>query len=446
MTVSTQPAGATYLGDGATTVFTFSFIGVQASDIEVIYTNSTGTETLLAPSQYTLVLTAASAGALWGIGGSVTYPIIGSAILAGTSLTIRRKVPFKQTVSISNQGAFYPQAIEQALDLLALEIQQVVNRTGQDRGTWATAIYYNYGDIVIDGANGANTGNYYLCIQSNTSGTWATDLSSSFWSLFIDTQVIAGYATSASASATAAANSATSAAGSASSASGSASSAASSASAASASATNAATSATNAAASASSAATSASILLGEIAILNTYSTTSLTIGTGTQTFTVDSGKGFATNQWLVATYQLGAPYYMHGKVISYSGTTLVLDVTDTGGSGTFAAWDISPAGPFDLITITAKSANYTVLDTDKQIEVNAGTGDITIIVPLTIGTSSATAELEILKIDTSTNIINISDGTNIVDVIVTPATATGQINGWRKVSSNGTNLRSRGVG
>lgn len=128
MTVSTTTTVITYSGNGATTVFSFPFIGVAASDISVSYTDSAGTVTVLNPTQYTLVLNPAAPGSLWGIGGSVTYPIVGSPptpIQAGSFLSITRTLPLTQNISISNQGAFYPQAVEQALDLLELQIQQL---------------------------------------------------------------------------------------------------------------------------------------------------------------------------------------------------------------------------------------------------------------------------------------------------------------------------------
>lgn len=126
MTISTETSVVTYTGNGATTVFTFPFVsGGVSSDIEVIFTNSAGVETILDTSQYTLVFNPIPVGGLWSIGGSVTYPIAGSPIQIGTYLTINRTVPFEQTVSINNQGAFYPQAVEQALDLLELQLQQL---------------------------------------------------------------------------------------------------------------------------------------------------------------------------------------------------------------------------------------------------------------------------------------------------------------------------------
>jgi len=128
MTVSTTTTTITYSGNGATTVFSFPFIGVAAGDIQVSYIDAVGTSVILSASLYTLILNPTAPGDLWGIGGSVTYPITGAppvAISSGTQLAITRILPFTQTVSISNQGAFYPRAVEQGLDKLELQIQQL---------------------------------------------------------------------------------------------------------------------------------------------------------------------------------------------------------------------------------------------------------------------------------------------------------------------------------
>jgi hypothetical protein len=123
-TVTTTSSSVTAGGNGSTTVFSFPFIGVQASDIVVTYTNSSGVATVLLPTQYTLTLNAANPGQVWGVGGTVTYPLAGSPIATGTTLTITRTVPYQQTVS-SNQGQLFSLAVEQALDLLEMQIQQI---------------------------------------------------------------------------------------------------------------------------------------------------------------------------------------------------------------------------------------------------------------------------------------------------------------------------------
>lgn len=78
------------------------------------------------------------------------------------------------------------------------------------------------------------------------------------------------------------------------------------------------------------------------------SSTSATISTGSRTFTVQSGKAFAANQWVVIYQTANNANAMLGQIVSYSGTSLAVNVTATGGAGTYAAWTIvltnSPAG------------------------------------------------------------------------------------------------------
>ncbi len=344
MTISTQQSLQIFLGNGVTTAFNFTFVGDSADYITVTYTDTGGLATVLTPSQYTISLNAPAAGSLWGIGGTVTYPTIGSPIASGTSLTVARILPLTQDDSISNQGAFAPTVIEQALDTLAMQIQQTSARSGLFRGTWETGITYNFGDYVVDGVNGSNTGNYYFCVLTNIAGTWATDLAAGDWVLAINVQGISDYAVQAAASAAAAASSASSASTSASNASSSASSALSSASTASTQASNASSSASSASSSASSASASAVSAAASVAALSATSTTSLAIGTGAKTFTTQSGKLFVAGQYLQIASNASALNFMHGTVTSYSSTSLVMNITDIGGSGTLADWNISISG------------------------------------------------------------------------------------------------------
>ena len=125
MTVNNSANKVVAAGNGVQTSFGFGFIAVQASDISVIYTDASGNETALQPSQYTLTLNPQLPGQLWSIGGTVTYPLVGSPIATSTSLTILRTLSLTQMVSLSNQGNFLPSAVEQALDLLEMQLQQV---------------------------------------------------------------------------------------------------------------------------------------------------------------------------------------------------------------------------------------------------------------------------------------------------------------------------------
>lgn len=116
---------------------------------------------------------------------------------------------------------------------------------------WMTATAYGVNDAVYE------SNKLYRCVTAHTSGTFATDLASGYWSEIVD---FSAFTAAASASADAAAASAAAASASETNAASSASAASTSASNASTSASNASTSETNAAASAAAAAASAASL------------------------------------------------------------------------------------------------------------------------------------------------------------------------------------------
>ena len=120
--LTTNQSYATYLGNGATTLFPFGFIVSLASNLVVSITNNNvnpPTTTILSPSQYTVT------GIGLETGGNITYPISGSPLPTGWSLTIQRIVPYQQNTSLTNQGAFYPQVVEACLDNLTMQTQQL---------------------------------------------------------------------------------------------------------------------------------------------------------------------------------------------------------------------------------------------------------------------------------------------------------------------------------
>lgn len=109
-------------------------------------------------------------------------------------------------------------------------------------------------------------------------------------------------------------------------------------------ASNAAASAAAALASQNAAAASAATAASYAAALTSTSTTSLTIGTGTKVFTTQASKGYAAGQFFSAISAANSANFMHGTVTSYVGTTLTTNVTDIGGSGTLADWNLSISG------------------------------------------------------------------------------------------------------
>jgi len=82
---------------------------------------------------------------------------------------------------------------------------------------------------------------------------------------------------------------------------------------------------------------------------STTSVTSNTISNGAKTFTVDANLAYIPLQEVLIVYN--PSNHMHATVTSYSGTTLVVNVTSHTGSGTYTSWVLNLDGvPVDAIT------------------------------------------------------------------------------------------------
>lgn len=98
------------------------------------------------------------------------------------------------------------------------------------------------------------------------------------------------------------------------------------------------------------------------------STTSLTIGTGTKTLTVATGKAYSGLLAFVRVYETSAPgNYMQGNFTSYnSGTgSLVMNVANSTflqGSGTHTDWTVVP-GNFTLGDVNSGNDGYSAIQT-----------------------------------------------------------------------------------
>ncbi|HEY3128146.1 MAG TPA: hypothetical protein VGL91_01695 [Acidobacteriota bacterium] len=90
------------------------------------------------------------------------------------------------------------------------------------------------------------------------------------------------------------------------------------------------------------------------------STSSVAVGTGLKTFTTQSGLSISNGQTLRVAQLGNRTNYMEGTATRYSGTTLVLNVTSTGGSGTHKVWWIATM-PYTIITHAVASGPSIVL-------------------------------------------------------------------------------------
>jgi hypothetical protein len=123
MTISSniRKAGP-FVGNGTASNFAFTFKVFQASDLEVVRLNvSTTIETVLViNSDYTVSLNADQNS---NPGGSIT--LTAGALASGFNLVITSDIENLQPTDIVNQGGFYPDVIEDALDRSTIQIQQL---------------------------------------------------------------------------------------------------------------------------------------------------------------------------------------------------------------------------------------------------------------------------------------------------------------------------------
>lgn len=108
-----------YIGNGATTVFDYEFRILDQAHIKVIQTQA-GAETVL-----TLGTDYSVSGVGDDGGGSVTMVV---APTLGQTITLLRNAPFTQETDLENQGAYFAETIEAALDLSAMRDQQLSER------------------------------------------------------------------------------------------------------------------------------------------------------------------------------------------------------------------------------------------------------------------------------------------------------------------------------
>lgn len=112
--------------------------------------------------------------------------------------------------------------------------------------------------------------------------------------------------------------------------------------------------------------------LGE-ALYVASSTTEFSIGTGSKAFTTQQGKGFAVGSFVIAVSDSGPSNFMLGQVTAYSGTTLTVNVTTIGGTGTHDDWTIRLSASAGS---AGKSSGFSYLWDDGTSSADPGSGNI----------------------------------------------------------------------
>jgi hypothetical protein len=117
MTVASSSNRVDYTGNGSTTVFSFNFRILAATDLVVTKADTDGVETeLVLSTDYTV------SGVGSYSGGSIT---LASALTDGYALTIVRQVPITQETDLRNQGSFFAETHEDVFDRLTMVAQQL---------------------------------------------------------------------------------------------------------------------------------------------------------------------------------------------------------------------------------------------------------------------------------------------------------------------------------
>lgn len=118
MTIATSSSAITYIGNGATTDFSYTFGGVTDETwlhVRLITKATTASVALVLDVDYSVDLGTQE----------VTYPLVGSPMPATHALLIKRVLPSVQGTSFSAQGSFNPETLENALDYITMLVQQV---------------------------------------------------------------------------------------------------------------------------------------------------------------------------------------------------------------------------------------------------------------------------------------------------------------------------------
>jgi hypothetical protein len=123
MTISsTNRKAGPYIGNGTASVFPFYFKVFTAADVEVVkLTVATNVETTLAlTTDYTVSLNTDQNA---NPGGSIT--LVAGVLATGFNLVVTSDIGNLQPTDLTNQGGFYPDVINDALDRATIQIQQL---------------------------------------------------------------------------------------------------------------------------------------------------------------------------------------------------------------------------------------------------------------------------------------------------------------------------------
>ena len=442
------------VGNGNTHTYPFAFKVFTDADIVVKKLEaSTSIETTLTLGLNNDYIVTLNADQNSNPGGSITLKSGGnnSNLASGFSIVITSAVQSLQGTDLTNQGGFFPEVINDALDKSAILHQQqqteldrsirfsltntigsleitenaanrankvlgfdnlgefnVVQELGTYRGNWTASRDYVVRDLVKD----TSTNNIFFCNTAHTSSgsqPLTTNTNSANWDLIVDAATATTSSTNAASSATAAASSATAAASSQTAAASSATSAASSAT----TATTKASEATTAKTAAETAQTAAETAktAAETA-LDTFDDRYLGAKSSDPTLDndgnalIDGALYFNTSDNVTKVYDLGNTAWVLLKLTDANQTKVntvqasISNVNNVGGSIT------------NVNTVGGAIANVNTVATNIS-NVNAVASDIAKVVTAANDLNEATSEIDTVA-NAITNVDNV--GNNIANV------------------------------
>jgi hypothetical protein len=138
MTIASENQRNDYTGNGATSVYSYTFKILNNSDLKVTQRDTDNVETELVLSTDYTITGVGDAG-----GGSIT--LTAGNLTTDYHLTIRLDATLKQETDIRNQGTFYPEGHEDAFDH-----QVNISKTQQAQLDRAIKIPATYPDMSVD--------------------------------------------------------------------------------------------------------------------------------------------------------------------------------------------------------------------------------------------------------------------------------------------------------
>jgi hypothetical protein len=124
MTISSEQIKSTYIGDGSTKDFDFTFRVNSGSDIDLYLVDASSSPYSITELTSNFSVSAAD-GSYPSTGGTVHYPTTGDALTADYKLIIKRATPKTQESAYPYGNVLNPQHVERSLDTTCMQVQEI---------------------------------------------------------------------------------------------------------------------------------------------------------------------------------------------------------------------------------------------------------------------------------------------------------------------------------